>query len=69
MHGPSLTPREVAAVLQGNIARLISLGIAPEAAVRAVACDHGVAPARVACLIDRYRLAVDGPDPKEDGNA
>jgi hypothetical protein len=54
MRAPSLTPREVAAVLYGNVERLVALEIDREAAIRAVALDHGVSPDRVQELVASY---------------
>lgn len=55
MHDPPLTPREIAAVLEAQVTRFVRLGLSDSAAIAAVATDNGLAPARVAALVEDHR--------------
>ena len=59
MHGPPLSPMEVAAVLHRAVTRFEALGIGREVAVRAVAIDRGLSPAQVAAAIARVAPLVE----------
>jgi hypothetical protein len=51
MQGPPLTRLELAAVLRAQVRRLMSHGIGREAAINAVAVEHGIDPEWVAELV------------------
>ncbi len=55
MHGPPLSLAEIAAVLDGQVSRFVRFGMSHAAAVAAVAEDNGLAPDRVAALIETHR--------------
>jgi hypothetical protein len=59
MHGPALSPIEVAAVLHGAVARFERLGIGREMAIEAVALDNGLPVDQVAAIISRFAPAPD----------
>jgi hypothetical protein len=54
MHGPPLTPREIAAVLEAQAARFVGFGMSDTAAIAAVAADNGLTVARVTAFIDAH---------------
>ena len=57
MHGPPLTPSEIAALLARGVERLEELGVTHDRAVEAVAAEHGVPGERAAHLLDNYGYA------------
>lgn len=57
MHGPPLTPSEIAALLARGVERLEELGVPHDRAVEVVAAEHGVPSERVAYLLDNHGCA------------
>ena len=52
MHGPALTPAELAASLRHRIARLVERGADRTEATRMLAIQYGVSPERLAALVE-----------------
>ena len=56
MHGPPLSPSEIAAKFARGVERLEGLGVSGDRAVEAVAAEHGVAPDRLAQLLEVHAV-------------